>query len=94
MNQSTKQPLLVPNSGVLRSRPWFPDRKTNANLFVQGGPPCGLALDTRGNLYIGHAGNNRICKVDSNGIITTVAGNGDGGVSVDSGAATNASIGL
>jgi hypothetical protein len=35
----------------------------------------GLALDPAGNLYIADTNNRRICKV-SNGIITTVAGNG------------------
>jgi hypothetical protein len=35
-----------------------------------------LALDSAGNLYIGDAYNNRVRRVDSDGIITTVAGNG------------------
>jgi sugar lactone lactonase YvrE len=65
---------------------------TNANLFVETGPPCGLALDTRGNLYIADAGNSRVRKVDTNGIITTVAGNGTSSYSGDGGAATNAGM--
>ncbi len=42
--------------------------------------PTGLALDTKGNLYISDTGNERIRKVDLNsGIISTIAGNGDNG---------------
>ena len=36
--------------------------------------PQGLAMDDEGNLYIADTNNNRIRKVDSNGIITTVVG--------------------
>lgn len=38
--------------------------------------PLGLALDSAGNLYICDSGNDRIRKVDPNGIITTAVGNG------------------
>ncbi len=53
--------------------------------------PQGVAFDTAGNLYIADAGNNRIRKV-SNGVITTVAGNGTAGFSGDSGPATGAKL--
>ncbi len=39
--------------------------------------PAGIALDSAGNLYIADLDNNRVRKVDANGIITTVAGNGN-----------------
>ncbi len=61
---------------------------TNAGLYV----PNGIILDAFGNLYIADVGNNRIRKVDINGIITTVAGNGTGTYAGDGGAATNASL--
>ena len=56
---------------------------TTARLFW----PAGVAVDHAGNFYIADTGNNRIRKVDTSGIITTVAGteyngqsnNGDGG---------------
>ena len=36
----------------------------------------GVAFDAVGNLYIPDGNNNRIRKVDTNGIITTVVGDG------------------
>ena len=38
--------------------------------------PYGVAVDSAGNLYIGDYSNNRVRRVDSAGVITTVAGNG------------------
>ncbi len=38
--------------------------------------PTGLAVDAQGNLFIADSGNQRVRKVDINGIITTVAGVG------------------
>ena len=51
--------------------------------------PCGVAVDSAGNIYI--ADGNNIRKV-SNGIITTVAGNGTQGFSGDNGPATSAEL--
>jgi uncharacterized protein (TIGR03437 family) len=39
-------------------------------------PRAGLATDSAGNVYIADGGNRRVRKVDTSGIITTVAGNG------------------
>jgi sugar lactone lactonase YvrE len=55
------------------------------------GNPAGIAFDAEGNLYISDMRNHRIRKVDPNGIITTIAGNGalyppfggDGGLAID-----------
>lgn len=52
--------------------------------------PKGIALDSQGNLYIADTGNGRIRKVDTNGIITTVAGSGNGFNLGDGGPALNA----
>jgi sugar lactone lactonase YvrE len=38
--------------------------------------PRGLAMDTAGNLFIADSFNHRVRKVDAQGMITTVAGNG------------------
>jgi uncharacterized protein (TIGR03437 family) len=51
----------------------------------------GVGIDSAGNLYIADSNNNRIRKV-SNGIITTVAGNGTAGYSGDNGPATSARL--
>jgi sugar lactone lactonase YvrE len=61
---------------------------TNAALHI----PAGLAFDATGNLFIADEGNQRIREVATNGIITTVAGNGINGYSGDGGMATNAEL--
>jgi sugar lactone lactonase YvrE len=54
--------------------------------------PYGVAADAKGNLYIAEAIGNRIRRVNSNGIITTFAGTGEGGFSGDGGLATQARL--
>src|ERR1035441_8870426 len=55
------------------------------------GSPTGLAFDSSGNLYIVDWASSNVRKVDTNGIITTVAGDGgQGGFSGDGGPATKA----
>jgi sugar lactone lactonase YvrE len=59
--------------------------------------PTGIVADTAGNLFIADSYNNRIRKVSTGGIITTVAGSGaitgyTGGFSGDGGSATSAQL--
>ena len=54
--------------------------------------PSGVAVDAAGNLFINDRSNERIRKVNSSGIITTVAGGG--GDSGDGGPATSANFGF
>jgi len=50
--------------------------------------PSGLAVDAAGNLYIADTNNQRVRKIDTNGIITTVAGNPTASSTADGGLAT------
>lgn len=61
---------------------------TNAELYR----PMGIALDKHGNLFIADNANHRIRKVDTSGIITTVAGSGYPFYNGDSVAATAAGL--
>jgi sugar lactone lactonase YvrE len=71
-----------------------------AGFSGDGGPayqaqlnrPRGIAADASGNLFIADSDNNRIRRVDTAGVITTVAGSGDRGSTGDGGPATEASL--
>ncbi|WLE95637.1 MAG: RHS repeat-associated core domain-containing protein [Candidatus Electrothrix communis] len=54
--------------------------------------PHDIAIDQAGNIFIADTFNHRIRKVDINGIITTVAGNGTADFSGDNGPATEAAL--
>jgi sugar lactone lactonase YvrE len=78
-------------AGQIRDCGFFGDRKaaTKAKLLFFG---YGLAFDSQGNLYISDGDNQRVRKVDTSGIITTVAGTGKCGFSGDGGPATSARL--
>ena len=61
---------------------------TEAQLYV----PYGIVFDSNNNLYISEIGNNVIRKIDTDGIISTIAGNGIKGYSGDGGLATDAQL--
>ncbi|HEC08077.1 MAG TPA: hypothetical protein ENI86_00760, partial [Acidimicrobiales bacterium] len=54
--------------------------------------PSGIDYDAAGNLYIADREYDRIRRVDPDGVITTVAGNGQRGYSGDGGPAVNAAL--
>jgi len=71
-----------------------------SNYFGDGGPatkaafrdPAAITLDKAGNLYVADAANNMIRKVDTKGVISTIAGNGKHKDSGDGGPALKASL--
>ena len=86
--------LLSPNA--------FPQKVlTAAGGYIGDGGPATLAsfgtvdsvaYDAKGNLYIADWGANRIRKVNTKGVITTIAGNGIAGYSGDGGPAKSATL--
>ncbi len=72
----------------------------SANYDGDGGPassaslnfPSGIAFNAAGELFIADQSNNRIRKISTNGIISTVAGSGELGSSGDGAAATSAKL--
>lgn len=56
--------------------------------------PQSIALDAAGNIYLCEILSNKIRKIDTNGIITTIAGTGTAGYSGDGGPAIQAQLNL
>ncbi|MBK7996604.1 MAG: hypothetical protein IPK14_25510 [Blastocatellia bacterium] len=52
--------------------------------------PLDIAVDKQGGIFIADGDGNRVRQIDRNGIITTIAGNGEEGFSGDGGQATQA----
>jgi sugar lactone lactonase YvrE len=92
----THRVLKLDRQGVLRcvagtgaggfSGDGFPGVKARLNA------PHDLALDAGGNLLIADTYNHRIRRLDRQGVITTIAGNGSGKYAGDNGSAAKASL--
>jgi sugar lactone lactonase YvrE len=67
-----------------------------ARLSAGGSAPAipsgHMAFDATGSLYVADQGNHRIRRIDTSGIIATVAGNGSQGYAGDRGPATDAEL--
>ena len=61
-------------------------------IAAQFDGPRGLAGDGAGNLYVADDNNNRIRRIDTSGVVTTVAGTGAAGFSGDGGPARSAQL--
>ena len=71
---------------------WGNSGDIGAATSVQLYFPSGVSVDISGNVYIADSSNNKIRMVNSNGIITTIAGTGTPGYSGDGGVATSAQL--
>ena len=65
---------------------------TNTGPGVALYGPLAISFDSAGNYYLADSGNARIRKIDTKGIITTVAGNGTIGFAGDGSAAASANL--
>jgi DNA-binding beta-propeller fold protein YncE len=54
--------------------------------------PAGVAVDAGGSIYIAESGGHRVRRIDSDGLLRTVAGTGEPGHSGDDGPATAAQL--
>ena len=61
---------------------------------AQIGSIQGVAVDAKGDLFLSDTNNNRVRRVDTGGIITTIAGTGTAGFSGDGGPAGSAQLNL
>ena len=72
----------------------------DSDFYGDGGPafdaafrdPNAITTDKEGNIYVAGSANNRIRKIDTKGIVTTIAGNGEHLDSGDGGPALEAGI--
>lgn len=67
-----------------------PDGQTAASSPINR--PAGVAVSADGTIYIGEAGGHRVRRIDSAGLLQTVAGTGSPGHSGDGGPATAADL--
>ena len=95
-DQSNRRIRKVDSSGVITTIAGTGERGVGGDdgpaVEAQLRAPTGVAVDSAGNVYIADQSNPRIRKVDSSGIITTIAGTGEFGFSGDGGPAVEAQL--
>ena len=87
-------------SGIITTAAGSGISRSGASNVGDGGPataagfyyPSAVAVDAAGNMYICEQGNQRIRKVNTTGIISTIAGNGTFGYTGDGGPATSSEL--
>lgn len=62
---------------------------TSASLIA----PFGIAVDANGSVYVADTSDHRVRKIDSGGVMSTFAGNGQPAISGDGGPAASAAVG-
>src|SRR5437016_2322939 len=97
LNASAQRPLFAPSAGdVIHSVAGTGTATFSGDNGLAVGAavarPFAMAADAAGNILIADADNHRVRRIDSHGIITTVAGNGEQGYFGDNGPATSASL--
>jgi uncharacterized protein (TIGR03437 family) len=93
------QVVKVAPDGTITAYAGDPNTVFGFSSLGDGGPatkaligPTGLAVDSAGNIYLADAGNNRIRKISTAGIIATVAGSNTTNFTGDGGLATSAGL--
>jgi len=87
--QVSAQKIIVTIAGT--GNPGFSGDSSQA-IAAQFNFPSSVAVDRAGNIYVADLLNNRVRKINTAGIITTIAGNGVAGYSGDGGPATSAQL--
>lgn len=87
----TRAPLRIAVLLLLSLQAFAPAQTTTTSAFtVPLLLPSAIVFDTTGNLYLAETANHVIRKVDTSGVLTTIAGSGNQGFSGDNGPATAA----
>ena len=91
----------VDANGIIQTIAGSGEAGSNRGMYGgDGGPatsgflqePTQIAFDAAGNLYISDRDNNRVRKVDANGILTTLAGDGADAFGGDGGPSTKSKV--